>query len=465
MTQWLPDLKRFTGPKYKALADAIEMAVTEGDLQSGDRLPTHRSLADCLNVTIGTITRGYAEAERRRLVTARVGSGTFILGKVWESRDFSVPEPKEEDLIDLSLSLPVPARREQVLAESLSTIAEDPARLSPLLDYHPETGIARHREAMARWMRYHGMEADPDNILITAGGQHANMLTLQGVLRPGDIIVSEYLTYPGFMNAARQWQLRHLGLPMDQHGLDPEALESCCKQFQPRMIYLMPNLQNPTATVMPLGRRQEILAIAAQYNLLILEDDVQFIAPENRLPSLYSLAPERVVYTTSFSKSLAGGLRVGFVCSPPDLHQKLRMAMRNNCWISPPLMSEVAAEWIDSGEAWQLVAWQREEILHRQALLKDILGHLDIMSQPYSFHAWLNLPEPWRAETFVRQLELKKVKVLHSELFAVGSTAAPQAVRLCISSPSSRERLKQALITVRDMLASDPNPVLRPLVF
>ncbi|WP_172806771.1 PLP-dependent aminotransferase family protein [Endozoicomonas arenosclerae] len=465
MTNWIPKLDRFSGPKYKALADAIEVAITEGELNSGDRLPTHRSLADKLGVTIGTITRGYAEAERRRLVTARVGSGTFILGKVWEKRDFTIPEPQETDFIDLSLSLPVPARREQILAKSLSSIAEEWGRLSPLLDYHPETGIARHREAMARWMRYHGMEADPDNILITSGGQQANMLTLQGLLRPGDIIASENLTYRGFTNAARQWQLRHMGLAMDKHGLTPEALEQCCKQFSPRLLYLTPNLQNPTAAVMPLERRQEILEVAGHHNVVILEDDVQFIPPENRLPSLYSLAPDRVVYTSSFSKSLAGGLRVGFICSPDDLNQKIRVAMRNNCWSSPPLMSEVATEWIDSGEAWQLTAWQREEILHRQKILEETLGHLDIQSQPYSFHAWLKLPEPWRAETFVQQLESKNVKVLHSEVFAVGSSPAPQAVRICISSPSTRDRLRQGLEIISDMLASDPNPILRPIVF
>lgn len=465
MTYWRPNLSRFSGPKYKALADAIEMAVAEGDLQSGDKLPTHRYLAEELGVTIGTITRGYAEAERRRLVTARVGSGTFILGKTWDKRDFSIPETSESDLIDLSLSLSVPARREQMLAETLTSLARDQERLSPLLVYHPESGLPKHREAMVRWMRYHGMSAHPDNILITSGGQHSNTVALQGILRPGDIIVSDNITYPGFINSARQWQLRHIGLPMDEFGMIPEALETCCQQQRPRLLYLMPNLQNPVATVMPLERRQAILDIARKHNLLILEDDVQFITPEYRQPSLYSLAPERVIYTSSFSKSLAGGLRVGFICAPADLNHKLSTALRNTCWMTPPLMSEVATEWIDSGEAWQLMSWQREEIQQRQALLSEILGHLDIQSQPYSFHAWLTLPEPWRAETFVRQLEEKHVKVLHAELFAVGSTAVPQSIRLCVSSPSSREQLRKALETIAELLASEPSERHRPIVF
>ena len=460
---WIPDLSPFSGPKYKMLADAIELAVSDGSLGSGDRLPTHRSLADRLGVTIGTVTRGYAEAERRRLVHARVGSGTFVMGKVWEKRDFSVKEQASE-LIDLSLSLPVPAYREGVLASSLAAISSDHSRLASLLDYLPETGLPQHRKAMVNWMRFHGICVSEEHLLITSGGQHANMLTLQGLLKPGDIIVSENLTYPGFINAARQWQLRHIGLEMDEQGLIPEVLEQCCQQQQPRLLYITPNLQNPTAGVMSLARRKAILAVAARYNLLILEDDVQFIPPSQRLPSLFSLDSERVIYTSSLSKHLAGGLRVGFVCTPADLTMKLRQAIRNDCWIAPPLMSEVAMEWIDSGEAWQLVDWQWQEIQKRQQLLKEILGHFELTCQPYGFHAWLKLPEPWRAETFVRQLEAKRVKVLQAELFAVGSTAAPQAVRICISSPASQEQLKQGLIIIKEMLAQEPATVMRPMV-
>lgn len=212
---------------------------------------------------------------------------------------------------------------------------------------------------------------------------------------------------------------------MNEYGLIPSAQESCCKQHHPRLLYLMPNLQNPTALVMPLGRRKEIITTARQYNVLILEDDVQFITPENRLPSRYSLAPHEVIYTTSFSKHLAGGLRVRFIVSPPDLLKTIAIAMRSNCWVTPPLMAEVTSEWIDSGEAWQLIAWQREEISRRQQLLHDILGEFQVTSQPYSFHVWLTLPEPWRAETFVQQMENNGVKVLQSELFAVGGVAVP----------------------------------------
>ena len=252
---------------------------------------------------------------------------------------------------------------------------------------------------------------------------------------------------------------------MDDDGLIPSALENCCKQHQPRLLYLMPNLQNPTASVMPLERRKAIISIAKRYNVLIIEDDVQFIVPENRLPSLYSLAPEQVIYVSSFSKHLAAGLRVGFTVCPPDLQPKIAMALRSNCWVAPPLMAEIAKEWVDSGEARQLIEWQQQEISQRQQMLVEILDGLDISTQPYSFHAWLKLPAPWRAETFVRHMNDKGIKLLQSEFFAVGSAAAPQAVRLCISSPESRDELKIALEKIRDELSSEPVNYIRPMVF
>ncbi len=95
LSEWLPNLAVHSGSKYMALADAIEQAIKGGSLNTGDKLPTHRWLADSLGVTVGTITRGYAEAERRRLITARVGSGTFVTGKVWQQAQFNVPQKSE----------------------------------------------------------------------------------------------------------------------------------------------------------------------------------------------------------------------------------------------------------------------------------------------------------------------------------------------------------------------------------
>ncbi len=142
---WLENFPSGSGPKYMAIADAIEQAIKNGSLNSGDKLPTHRWLADVLNVTIGTITRGYAEAERRRLITARVGSGTFVTGKIWQQAQFNVPQEPESAVIDMSLTLQVPAPREDILAETLQTIASDSQRMASLLDYLPEIGLERHR--------------------------------------------------------------------------------------------------------------------------------------------------------------------------------------------------------------------------------------------------------------------------------------------------------------------------------
>ncbi|OQX39643.1 MAG: hypothetical protein B0D91_01175 [Oceanospirillales bacterium LUC14_002_19_P2] len=460
---WTPELARFSGPRYKALADAIEEAVGNGQLPPETRLPTHRSLAEQLNVTVGTVTRGYAEAERRRLVVARVGSGTFVRGKRWDRPDFSIPAETDTTLLDLSLSLSVPACREKMLADTLSRLSDNSAKLSPLLKYHPEQGLLRHREMVAHWLERFGIYADPACILMTNGGQHANSLVLRAMTRPGDTVLSDYLTYPRFIYSVRQQQLRHVGVPMDEQGMRPDALVECCRQHQPRLLYLMPALHNPTSVIMPEARRREILAIAAEFNVLVLEDDVKFSMPENRTTAMVSMAPEQVIYSGSFSKSLGGGLHMGFAVCPPDLVERIGQVLRSDCWSATPLMAEVVMSWLDSGKAWELMTWQRDEIAARQAMVADTLNCHDLQSQPFSFHCWLKLPEPWRANTFVTQLEQQGVRVLGAEMFAAGSSPAPQGIRFCISSLAERRQLQEALEIIRDTLALEP--IQKPIVF
>ena len=102
---WIPDLRKYSGPRYKAIAAAMADAIRHGDLPPGMQLPTHRSLADALGVTVGTVTRAYAEAERLGLVEGHVGKGTFVRGSSQSGRRFAIHDVAE-DVVDLSLNLP-----------------------------------------------------------------------------------------------------------------------------------------------------------------------------------------------------------------------------------------------------------------------------------------------------------------------------------------------------------------------
>ena len=167
MTNWSPDLSAHVGPRYRAIADALETDIAGGRLAAGERLPTHRLLAHKLGVTVGTITRAYAEAGRRRLVTATVGRGTFVRDR----RRPAAPTATlgDPDLADLRSNYPVHGLADEVLAETLEQIRHD-ANLGELLQYQDHAGIPRHRAAGASWIARSGVNVSPSRVLVTAGG-------------------------------------------------------------------------------------------------------------------------------------------------------------------------------------------------------------------------------------------------------------------------------------------------------
>ncbi|MCL6417724.1 PLP-dependent aminotransferase family protein [Aestuariirhabdus sp. Z084] len=458
MTIRIEEIAERTGPRYIALADSIAQAIERGDLKPGDKLPTHRALADAMGVTIGTITRGYQEAERRQLVSARVGSGTFVreAHPKLAMQGFGLPEHESDTDIDLGLSLSLSGPQSQLMAESLQQLSQEPATLQALMSYQNEQGMAHQREGFAQWLTESGIDGDAERLLICCGGQHAISIALQTICRAGDLVLSEDLTYPGFIAAARQAQLRHIGLPMDDQGIDPQALENICRQQKPRALYCMPALHNPTTVETSAARREQIIDIARRYDLLLLEDDIQFNDNANRPQALVNLAPERVFYIGSVSKVMAGGLRVGVLQTPQHWLSACAHSLRANCWMAPPLMSELVYRWITQGHHRELRQWQRQELTDRHRLIDELLPDYQIAHPRYGYNAWLTLPTQWRAQAFVEQAQHNGVMLKAAEAFAVGNVHAPQAVRFCISPVQDRQRLRKGLEAIRQTLEAIP---------
>lgn len=457
--QWLPDLEAYPGPRYKALVTAIKTAIDAGDLAEEERLPPQRLLADALGVTTGTVTRAYSEAERRGLVAARVGSGTYVLPKNPPQKPdfYHLEEGREDGSIDLSLSLMVPSsERVKTFYQALQQVAEDPEQLAAALAYQSERGQTRYLQVFVDWLARMGVEVRSEQLVVTDGGQHAMFIALQTLMAPGDLLVSDRFTYPGAIAAARQLHLRHQGVPMDSEGMDMEALERLCQQQSPKAVYVMPDLNNPTGCRMSLARRQQLAELAERYDFWILEDSVQFLPEAFRLPRMADLIPERTLYLFSTSKILAGGLRVGLIAAPEDLLPGLMASLRAHCWMAPPLMVALTCAWIESGNAERLLEWQWQEVHARQQLLADIFVDQNFSSHPYGFVVWLQLPEGWRASEFVRAAAEVGVRLLSAEPFCVGTQAAPQAVRLCVSPPAERSQLEEGLRRLYRLLTSPP---------
>jgi DNA-binding transcriptional MocR family regulator len=464
MTIWAPDLRARRGPRYLAIAEALRDDASAGRLPAGTRLPTHRELADQLGVTVGTVTRAYAEAARRGLVTGEVGRGTFVRAGALGFAPPPARSASAEGLVDLTANLPPIVAGEAEATALGRTLAALTRRkeFARLLAYPPDGGAPEHRAAGAEWVRRSGLVARPEGTLVSSGSQHGMTVVFAGLMAPGDLVLTESLTYPGMKTLAGLLSLRLQGLAMDEHGLRPDAFAAACRARPPKALYCVPTLQNPTTAVMPEDRRREIAAIARQHDVLIVEDDVHGRVPEKPLRPLSAFAPERSIYVTGTSKVLAPGLRVGFIVAPEALLPRIAAAIRGTTWMAAPLMAEITAAWIKDGTAESILKRKRKEAAARQRLAAAVLAGFDHRSNPAAYHLWLHLPRVWHNEAFAEAARRRGVAVTPAGAFAVGRGGVPEAVRICLGAARDRTELDRALRVLAGLLAGSPEPAPLP---
>ncbi len=457
MTIWMPDLAGRQGPKYLAIADAIADAVTAGALADGDKLPPQRNLAYDLGVTLGTVTRAYAEARRRGLVGGEVGRGTYVQAPGSNPPDgFIALAPNRQGEIDFAHAAALTARPGQQLAETLKDIAASP-ELEQLVGYQFDTGLARHRDAGGQWLQRAGLAANADKVAITNGAQHGIMVTLMALAQPGDTILAEALSYPGFIQVAQQLNLRLEPVAMDDQGLIPEALADAQRRTSARFLYCMPTIHNPTAAMASESRMEELAETARAHDLTVIEDDVWSGHLQAQTKPLSTFIPERSYYVTSLSKTMAGGLRVGYVLAPDAAHiERVRSMVRLSGWLTAPVMAEIAARWILDGTGAALARWQIQAMAQRFAIADEYLRPHNPVYHPAGHYVWMHLPEPWRASDFKAEAERRGVQLLTGESFAVGRAPAPHAIRLGISKPETDAEVRQGLDVLSDILRTGP---------
>ncbi len=456
MTIWCPDLTPHQGPRYKALAEAIDAAIGQGELEPDQKLPPQRDLAYQLGVTVGTVSRAYALAEQRGLVRGEVGRGTFVSSTGTVGSFYNPVQDGDDDLIKLTVNSLPDDGVQQHLASSLKALAASNLPIGELLAYTPRIGLQPHREAAASWAGRVGMRFSPEQTMITGGAHQAILTAFSGLARPGDTVLCEQLVYSGFKRVAPRLGLRLQGVALDDEGIRPDALEAACRASGAKVLALNPTSHNPTTATMSEIRRREIAALAERYDLILIEDDVYGQLPDDRPPPFAALAPSRTVYITTASKIVAPNLRFGVMIAPEQLFDRLADAQSDLFLTCPPLMAALFTQWLDDGTADHLVERQRAEALARQQLAADCLQGIAYRAQSLSYHLWLPLPDPWRSSTFTDALRAQGVAVDPAFIFAVGPEREPHAVRISLSAARNRERLRKALDVVRATLISGP---------
>ncbi|HVP06715.1 MAG TPA: PLP-dependent aminotransferase family protein [Candidatus Acidoferrum sp.] len=437
-------------PVYMAIVKAISDDIARGTLSKETRLPTHRELADSLRVAIGTVTRAYAEAERRGLIRSEGRRGTFV-GEQRSSRSVLSSIAGLPPLgIDLSKNHPS-YLLDPDLPSALKEIARNRSAAS-LLEYSPAAGQMRHRECGARWLSMLGAIAAPESVFVTAGAQHAVSVILASETKRGDVIATERFTYTGVKALAEILDLHLIGLPADEYGLIPEALDSLCRKRRVRVLYCNPSLQNPTNTIWPKERREQIAALAIKYGITIIEDEIMRPLLVEHPGFMTSMAPEQCYLVVSTSKAVAAGLRVGFILASAKAGRALIDSLNASSLGTPPLMAELFSVWLDDGTVDRVIERRREDASQRQALAAGVLNGLRFHGNPSSYNIWLEMPEGWTSMKLAMEAQLRGAVVAPGEAFAVDSKLPYEAVRLSVVSAPTRELLKTGLSTIAGVL-------------
>jgi len=440
-------------PIYRRIADSIAARIARGELEPGDRLPNHRDLATEFKVNVTTITRAFHTLKRRGLVETRPGRGTVILDFRNGAGRFQSTPSDDRGVIDLSVNRPATAGYLEALADVLPRLARD-RRYTSLKDYQAAEGPSWLREAAAGWLKGYVPAAEASSLLISAGAQHALACILASVARPGDVVVADEITYMGLVALCRARGLILRGLAMDDEGMRPDAFEEACLRWQPRLVFLMPSLHNPTAITMPEARRRALAIIARRHNVLILEDDVYAPLLDERAPAFAALEPELTVHIAGLSKCVAPGLRIGFALVPRALAADVVAAFRVDCWNVCPLSALTATLLFEAGAVETIVEAQKQELFERQALTSAMLAGYDLRNNAQSPHAWLTLPDDWRDRDFGQACGERGVTVMRADPFSIGRDDPPNAVRINVAAARTREDLKSALAVMIDLLGT-----------
>jgi DNA-binding transcriptional MocR family regulator len=442
---WIPELTPTAKPLYVRLTDAIVRDIALGRLQPGERLPPQRELAYRLSMSVGAVTRAYADAQRAGLIESHVGRGTVVAAPA-----------AADGPVDFSRNLPPLAPAEQALAAGLAQMARRRDLLQHL-DYPRGGGAEAPRHAAALWLqRVANFESvTPERIVLCAGAQQGAAVGLAAVCAPGEPVIAEALTFAGIKSIAANARYVLHPAALDAEGLTPDGLEAAAKASGARAAYVQP-VQNPTARVMGLERRRGIVATARRLRLTLVEDDLYAAyASSLGLPPLAELAPERVIYVGGLSKSLAPGLRTGFIVPPQgDIYDGVLAALRAVAFGPPALTALIATQWIEDGTAFRILREVCAELSARAALARRLLGPaVEATPMDGPTHLWLPMDELAAEQTAGRALRAGAALTAPRTPCLEG--VAPSGLRLCIGGPRRRDDLERGLMAVRASLTQE----------
>ena len=323
------------------------------------------------------------------------------------------------------------------------------------MQYGSGQGDPRLREQICDVMRLEGIEATPDDVVVTVGSQQAVDLVTRIFCDPGDVVICEAPSYVGALGVFRAFECEVVHAAMDAEGLVPQALREAIVTAQAagkrvKFLYTIPNFHNPAGVTLSPGRREQILAVCRETGVLVLEDNPYGLLGFDREPhrALRAEESDGVVYLGSFSKTFAPGFRVGWALAPHAVREKLVLA-QESATLCPPSFSQMAVSAYLAAHDWLGQIKQfREMYRERRDAMIDALDDLMPAGARWNvpeggFYVWLTLPEGLDTKAMLpRAVTARIAYVPGTAFFADGSGAQSMRLSYCYPTP---ERIREGV--------------------
>lgn len=365
-------------PAYAGLADALVLAIGDGRIGTDVRLPSERELTEVLGVSRTTVTRAYQQLRETGYAVARQGAGTFtrVPGGRARTRDRALTPDQlaggRPDGIDLGCAAPAaPAGLAAAYAEA---VAEVPAYLGGH-GYFP-TGLPHLQAEVARHFEARGLPTAPEQVIVTPGALSGAAIVAQALARRGDRVLVESPVYPNATLALRNAGGRLVAAPVDPDGWDVAAVGRQLRQVRPALAYLVPDFQNPTGHLMTDAQREEYAGhLRAAGTVAVVDESLQALALDGQsMPRPFACFAPDAITIGSASKAFWGGLRLGWVRTPPGLAEELTRA-RLSLDLGTPVLEQLVLARLLVGGPVLPDALDRLRV-QRAALLEALAEHL-----------------------------------------------------------------------------------------
>ncbi|NBG89672.1 MocR-like pyridoxine biosynthesis transcription factor PdxR [Isachenkonia alkalipeptolytica] len=396
---------------YQQLARQLMEMMEEKVIKGEERLPSIKTFAEFLGVNIATVVRAYEVLEEKDYILKKSGSGCFVKSREERILNFASGTPSYD-------FFPIEDFKKIIN----HVMDKDGAKA---FEYTQGQGDPELRRELRLYIQKYNIQSHEEQIHVISGAQQGIDLIAKALLSQRDTVIIENPSYTGAIGAFKSKGVRLKGVPIKNDGIDLKKLEETIKQTTPKLLYVMPNFQNPTGTSYSSYQKNKLLALAKEYDFYILEDDylsdLSFYSQDNR--TLKSMDKEnKVIYLKSFSKIFMPGLRLGFLVVPEELQSSLREAKLISDISTSGLLQRALKEYMGQGlwgkhiEALKNLYQKRFDLAMKE-ISAQMPGNVKFTFPKGGLNFWFELPEGMREQEFISQLEAMNIIVAPGHLF------------------------------------------------